>query len=73
MSGGYFVLNKLIFKYITKKNEMLENAPMKKIVKTYKMYMYKHNGFWQCMDTLRDKLYLEKLWKKNPRWKVWKR
>ena len=52
---------------------MLENAPMKKIVKTNKMYMYKHNGFWQCMDTLRDKLYLEKLWKKNPRWKVWKR
>ena len=36
VSGGYFVLNKLIFKYITKKNEMLENAPMKKIVKTYK-------------------------------------
>ena len=65
MSGGYFVLNKLIFKYITKKNEMLENAPMKKIVKTNKMYMYKHNGFWQCMDTLRDKIYLEKLWKKK--------
>ena len=73
VSGGYFVLNKKIFKYISKKNEMLENAPMKKIVKTNKMYMYKHNGFWQCMDTLRDKLYLEKLWKKNPRWKVWKR
>jgi len=73
VSGGYFVLNKKIFKFINnKKNLMLEKEPMTNIAKTGKMYIYKHNGFWQCMDTLRDKLYLEDLWKKNSRWKIWK-
>ena len=73
VSGGYFVLNKKIFKFINnKKNLMLEKEPMTSIAKTGKMYIYKHYGFWQCMDTLRDKLYLEDLWKKNSRWKIWK-
>ena len=73
VSGGYFVLNKKIFKFINnKKNLMLEKEPMTNIAKTGKMYIYKHYGFWQCMDTLRDKLYLEDLWKKNLRWKIWK-
>ena len=72
VSGGYFVLNKKIFKFINdKKNLMLEKEPMTNIAKTGKMYIYKHYGFWQCMDTLRDKLYLEELWKKNLRWKIW--
>ena len=71
VSGGYFVLNKKIFKFINnKKNLMLEKEPMTNIAKTGKMYIYKHYGFWQCMDTLRDKLYLEDLWKKNLRWKI---
>ena len=43
---------------------MLEREPMSKIASTGKMFIYKHRSFWQCMDTLRDKLYLEKLWKK---------
>ena len=74
VSGGYFVLNKNILKFINKnKDQMLENAPMKKIVRTNKMYVFKHNGFWQCMDTLRDKMYLEKLWKNKPKWKIWKK
>tara|TARA_B110000459_G_scaffold164479_1_gene181712 strand:+ start:483 stop:1223 length:741 start_codon:yes stop_codon:yes gene_type:complete len=73
VSGGYFVLNKKIFKFINnKKNLMLEKEPMTNIAKTGKMYIYKHYGFWQCMDTLRDKLYLEDLWKKSLRWKIWK-
>ena len=73
VSGGYFVLNKKIFTFINnKKNLMLEKEPMTNIAKTGKMYIYKHYGFWQCMDTLRDKLYLEDLWKKNLRWKIWK-
>ena len=50
---------------------MLERGPMNKIVKSNKMYLYIHKGFWQCMDTLRDKIYLEKLWKKNSKWKIW--
>ena len=73
VSGGYFVLNKKIFKFINNnKNLMLEKEPMTNIAKTGKMYIYKHYGFWQCMDTLRDKLYLEDLWKKSLRWKIWK-
>ena len=71
VSGGYFVVNKSVFKYLKKKNEMLERGPMNKIVKSNKMYLYIHKGFWQCMDTLRDKIYLEKLWKKNSKWKIW--
>ena len=71
VSGGYFVLDKSIFKYLSKKNEMLEKSPMKKIVKTGKMYIFKHNGFWQCMDTLRDKILLDKMWKNKPKWKIW--
>ena len=52
---------------------MLEMAPMKKIVNSNKMYLYLHKDFWQCMDTLRDKTYLEKLWKTKPKWKIWKK
>lgn len=73
VNGGYFVVNKSIFKYFSKKNEMLEKAPMKKIVNSNKMYLYLHKDFWQCMDTLRDKTYLEKLWKTKPKWKIWKK
>ncbi len=72
VSGGYFAINKMSLKYLNNnKDQMLENEPMTKIAKTGKMFIFKHNGFWQCMDTLRDKIYLEKLWKKNPKWKIW--
>ncbi len=72
VSGGYFVVNKTSLKYLDNiKDQMLENEPMTKIAKTGKMFVFKHNGFWQCMDTLRDKIYLEKLWKKDPKWKIW--
>lgn len=73
VNGGYFVVNKSILKYLTKKNEMLERAPMKRIVNSNKTYLYLHKNFWQCMDTLRDKMYLEKLWKNKPKWKIWKK
>jgi glucose-1-phosphate cytidylyltransferase len=72
ISGGYFVVDKRVFKYISKKNEMLEEKPFRRIQKTKKMFVFKHYGFWQCMDTLRDKVLLEKLWKTNPLWKIWK-
>ena len=44
---------------------------MEKISLEGKLMAYKHNGFWQCMDTLRDKKYLEQLYDTNPPWKVW--
>ena len=44
---------------------------MKNLAKKKQLIAFKHEGFWQCMDTLREKNYLEKLWKKNPVWKRW--
>lgn len=74
INGGFFVLNKKIFKYIDeKKNSMWEQEPMKKLTKNNELSGYIHEGFWQPVDTLRDKNYLEELWKneKAP-WKIWK-
>ena len=72
INGGFFVLNKKIFKYLSNKNCIWEREPLEKISKVGQLKAFKHNGFWYAMDTLRDKVYLEELWqsKKAP-WKVW--
>ena len=44
---------------------------MDKLVNMKQLSFFKHNGFWQCMDTYRDYQLLNKLWKDNPPWKVW--
>ena len=68
INGGFFVFSKNIFKFISKKC-MLEREPIKKLTKKNELLAFKHNGFWQCMDTLRDKELLCKLWKlKKNRW-----
>ena len=61
INGGFFVINSSIFKNLTNKNVMLEREPIKKIVKIKKAASYQHNGFWYCMDNLRDKEVLEEL------------
>ena len=49
-----------------------EQEPLNNLVKDKQLMSYKHHGFWQPMDTLRDKIYLEELWnKKNAPWKIW--
>ena len=72
INGGFFVLNKKIFKYLTKKNCIWEREPLEKISQQKQLSAYKHEGFWYSMDTLRDKNHLENLWnsKKVP-WKIW--
>ena len=73
INGGYFVINKNILKFISpRKNQMLEEEPMRKIVKEKNMFVYKHRSFWQCMDTLRDNILLNKMWRKKPKWKIWR-
>jgi glucose-1-phosphate cytidylyltransferase len=68
INGGFFVFNSKIFKFLSK-DQMLERQPIEKLLKTKNLYAYKHNGFWQCLDTLRDKKTLEKLNKlKNIPW-----
>ena len=54
------VLNKKIFNYIKGDHTYLERDPLEKLSKKGELYAYKHSGFWQCMDTVRDKEILEK-------------
>ncbi|MDB9983395.1 sugar phosphate nucleotidyltransferase [Candidatus Pelagibacter sp.] len=65
INGGYFIFNKRIFKYIPNSNTMLERDTMINLTKNNQISAYKHSGFWQCMDTLRDKELLNEIWKKN--------
>ena len=69
INGGFFVFSKKILNYIPKKDCMLEKEPMVKLVKNKQLNAYKHYSFWQCMDTLRDKELLNKIWKsKKKKW-----
>ena len=68
INGGFFVINSEALNYI-KEDVMWEHAPMEKLAEEGKLYAYKHEGFWQCMDTARDLKYLEDLWQTgNPPW-----
>ena len=61
-----------VFKYIKGDQTVFEKDPLETLVKEGKLGAYKHNGFWQCMDTLRDKKLLEGLYEsENAPWKVW--
>lgn len=65
INGGFFIFNKDIFNYLSQKDCMLEKEPMTKLVKYQQLLAYKHYSFWQCMDTLRDKELLNKIWKND--------
>ena len=61
INGGYFVVEPEFLKFIENKNVMLERSPLIKAVKKKKLGAYKHEGFWFCMDTLRDKKVLDNM------------
>ena len=62
INGGFLVFNKKIFKYLNKKkNEMLEKSPLEKLSTHKQLLAFKHHGFWQCMDTPRDKEFIKEL------------
>ena len=67
INGGFFVFNYEIFKFLNNKNQMLEREPIQKLLKKKNINAYKHKSFWMCMDTLRDKILLDKIIKKK--WK----
>jgi len=72
INGGYFVLQPQVIDYIATDATVWEKDPLEKLAYSGQLCAYRHNGFWQPMDTLRDKNYLEDLWKSgNPPWKVW--
>ena len=65
INGGFFVIDKNFIKFIKSKKTILEQEPLEKIAKINQMSAYKHNGFWQCMDTKRDRDKLINLVNKN--------
>jgi len=72
INGGYMVAEPELFDYIENDQTILEKAPMIKLSEENQLVAFKHYGFWQCMDTLRDKQLLESLLEKNKApWKVW--
>lgn len=72
INGGFMVLEPAIFDYIDGDDTVLEKRPFESAASGGQLIAYKHEGFWQCMDTQRDKQYLEELWSsgRSP-WKVW--
>jgi glucose-1-phosphate cytidylyltransferase len=72
-NGGFFIFNRKIFDYLTDEEDCdLEIGPMERIADAGELMVYKHKGFWGCMDTHRDMEFLNKLWSEsNARWKVW--
>ena len=61
INGGFFVFNFKIFKFLTKKNVMLERDPIQRVIKNNNFMAYQHKDFWMCMDTARDRAILEKI------------
>ena len=72
INGGFFVCKKEVFKYLNKKNPIFESDTLSLLAKKNKLAAYKHKDFWYCMDTLRDKRYLNNIWiSDNAPWKIW--
>jgi len=73
INGGFFIFNRGIFDYLSEdENCDLEIGPLEKIAAEGQLMVYKHRGFWACMDTIRDMEYLNKLWNENnAEWKIW--
>lgn len=74
INGAFFVLEPEVMDYIDDEMTQFEQEPLETLAKDGELMAYRHTSFWQCMDTLRDKALLEKLWQKgNAPWKLWER
>ena len=72
INGGFMLLEPGIFDLLNGDSCVLEREPMERLAKDGQLGIYRHNGFWQCMDTQRDKTKLEELWQSgNAPWRVW--
>ena len=72
INGGFFVLSPKVIDLIEDDSTVWEQDPMEKLASQGQMSAFEHDGFWQPMDTLRDKNYLEELWQSHtPPWKLW--
>ena len=72
INGGFFVLSSKIFKYLKNDKSIFEQDCLPVLSKNKQLLAFKHNGFWACMDTLREKKELNTMWKqKTCKWKIW--
>ena len=73
INGGFFVCENDVFNYLSNEDdEIFERSPLEKLANDKKLGAYKHNGFWKCMDTMRDKNLLNELWDNDDAdWKTW--
>ena len=73
INGAFFVLEQGIFDYIDGELTQFEKEPLENLARDGELMAYRHNGFWQCMDTIRDKVRLESLWESGDApWKMWR-
>ena len=73
INGGFFVCNSKVIERVKEDSTIWEQEPLITLARENQLNAYKHTGFWKPMDTLRDKIYLEDLWKrKKAPWKIWK-
>ena len=73
INGGYFVFNKEFFEYLENDDHcILERSPLERLTQDNQLQVYTHTGFWQCMDTYRDYLFLNEQWANGQaKWKTW--
>jgi glucose-1-phosphate cytidylyltransferase len=72
INGAFFVLEPEVFDYIDGEMTQWEREPLERLASEGQLMAYRHESFWQCMDTIRDKVLLEQLWSSpNPPWKIW--
>lgn len=73
INGGFMILNPKVFDYIEGDTTVFEKEPLENLARDGELMAYRHNGFWKCMDTQRDKMQLEEMWASgNAPWKTWK-
>ncbi len=73
INGAFFVCEPQVFDYLAADETMFEEEPLSELARIGQLMAYQHHGFWQCMDTLRDRVRLEKLWDEgSPPWKIWR-
>ena len=73
VNGGFFILEPGVFDYLDSDQTSFEREPLERLAAEGQLATYRHDGFWQCMDTLRDVRYLNDLWAGgHPPWKLWK-
>jgi glucose-1-phosphate cytidylyltransferase len=72
INGGFFVLEPSVMDYIESDSTIWERSPLETLASEGELSVYKHNGFWCPMDTMRDKIMLNEIWEKNKApWKLW--